>query len=142
MSAVFARNEKRTNSMRNLSKKQLENTSKKACRKACKKHAKIIKKSSKIPPKIDPGGLRRPLASQLGAWSLPKLLPEPSGASKKLYDRARGRPGAPLEPFFIEKKTWLSWNGKREKRKSVKHCRQGESSESRKNSKKRSARTT
>ena len=89
--------------MRNLSKKQLENTSKKACRKACKKHAKIIKKSSKIPPKIDPGGLRRPLASQLGAWSLPKLLPEPSGASKKLYDRARGRPGAPLEPFFIEK---------------------------------------
>ena len=38
--------------------------------------------------------------------------------------------------------TWLSWNGKREKRKSVKHCRQGESSESRKNSKRGSARTT
>ena len=93
-------------------------------------------------PKIDPGGLRRPLASQLGAWSLPKLLPEPSGASKKFYDRARGRPGAPPVPFFIEKKTWLSWNGKREKRKTVKHCRQGESSESRKNSKRRSARTT
>ena len=104
LSAVFARNEKRTNSMRNLSEKQLENTSKKACRKACRKHAIIIKKSSKIHPKFDPGGLRRPLASQLGAWSLPKLLPEPSGASKKLYDRAWGRPGAPLEPFFIEKK--------------------------------------
>ena len=71
--------------------------------KTCKNMRKSLN-TTKIHPNIDPGGLRRPLASQLGAWSLPKLLPEPSGASKKFYDRARGCPGAPLEPFFIEKK--------------------------------------
>ena len=51
LSAVFARNEKRTNSMRNLSKNQLENASNKACRKTCKKPSKITKKHQKCIPK-------------------------------------------------------------------------------------------
>ena len=110
--------------------KRLENASKMNAEKHAKNFQTSLKTHQKIPPTVDPGGLRSPLPSQLGAWSLPKMLPEPSGASKKIHDRARGRPGAPPERFFIEKKTWLSWNGKRERRESVKHCKRSKSRKS------------
>ena len=74
-----------------------------------------------MPPQVDPGGLRRPLASQLGAQSLPKLLPEPSGASKKPGYHGTG-----------------SARGER----ACKHCKHGESSKSSKSSESRSATTT
>ena len=50
------------------------------CRKAVEKHPKIIKKPSKMAPKIDAGGLRRPLRSQVGAQRLRKSLPEAAGS--------------------------------------------------------------
>ena len=53
-------------------------------------------------PKIDPGGLRRPLRSQVGAQRLRKSLPEAAGSSKKQFWRAQEAPGAIFERF--------SWN--------------------------------
>ena len=50
-------------------------------------------------PKIDPGGLRRPLPSQVGAQRLRKSLPETDGSSKRQVWRPRGAPGAIFEIF-------------------------------------------
>ena len=85
-------------------------------------------------PKINPGGLRRPLASQVGAWSLPKSLLAPLGALFGASSGALGRKG-------LQTETWLSWNGKRERRESPKHCKRRKSSESSKRDKSRSAST-
>ena len=84
--------------------------------KTLKKPSKIFRKSPNMSPKIDPGGLRRPLKS------LPGGLREPN--------RARSSTGGPFfrqkwlkhckyHAFWLQKKTWLSWNGKRERRESV-----------------------
>ena len=54
-------------------------------RKASEKHPKIIQKSSKMAPKIDPGGLRRPLRSQVGAQRLQNSLSEAAGSSKNQF---------------------------------------------------------
>ena len=59
-------------------KRQAENPSKKA-----KKQSKIIQKAPKMPPKIAPGGLRRPLATQVGAWSLPAWPKRPRNDAKR-----------------------------------------------------------
>ena len=42
-------------------------------------------------PKINPGGFRRPLRSQVGAQRLQKSLPEPAGSSKKQFWSDLGR---------------------------------------------------
>ena len=49
-------------------------------------------------PKIDPGGLRRPLRSQVGAQRLQKSLPEPAGSSKNQFWSHLGRPGGDKFP--------------------------------------------
>ena len=81
-SRPLARNEKIEKMIRRAVQNRLENSTKNACSQTCEKPSKIIPKSPKMPPKNDPGGLRRPLASQVRARSLPKLLPEASGISK------------------------------------------------------------
>ena len=50
-------------------------------------------------PKIDAGGLRRPLRSQVGAQRLRKSLPAAAGSSKKQFWRPEEAPGAIFERF-------------------------------------------
>ena len=82
VSAACARNEKNEKNIRRAVQNRLENSTKNACSQTCEKPSKIVQQSPEMPPKNDPGGLRRPLASQVRARSLPKLLPEASGISK------------------------------------------------------------
>ena len=96
LSAINARNGKTTELMIIVLKRQAENQSKKACRETCEKPPDNIEKSAKKPPKIAPGGLRRPLASQLGAWSLPKR-------PKTHQNHAKRAPGGTRERLFSEK---------------------------------------
>ena len=49
-------------------------------------------------PKINPGGLRRPLRSQVGAQRLQKSLPEAAGSSKNKFWNHLGRPGGDKFP--------------------------------------------
>ena len=60
-------------------------------------------------PKIDPGGVRRPLACQVGAQRLPKWLPEASGRPKTKFERGRGAPRAIFSKFEAQ----MGWSGGR-----------------------------
>ena len=65
-----------------------------------RKNSKNNEKSSKIPPKINPGGLRNPLACQVGARRLPKSLPEASGSEKNNFRRGQEAPKTILDDFW------------------------------------------
>ena len=52
------------------------------------KTSNIVQKSSKMAPKINPGGLRRPLRSQVGAQRLRK---RPPGAQKNNFGDPKRR---------------------------------------------------
>ena len=94
-------------------KKEMQKTA----RNTFQNHPKIIKMSSKI----DPGVLRSPLPSQFGAWSLPKRPKTHQNHAKRAPGAARSASWDHFSPKTEE--TWLSWNGKRERLKSVEHCR-------------------
>ena len=87
----FSRGTKKTTNFEgNLSKHRPGISSNNEGGERCKKHSNIINKASKMPSKIDPGGLRNPLASQWGAWSLPKR-------PKTQQNDAKRAPGATQE---------------------------------------------
>ena len=112
---------------------------KQQCKHICEKPSNIINKCANMPAKIDPGGLRRPLASQLGAWSLQKQ-------PKRQQDDAKRAPRASQEPPSAKNtsknKPGYHGTGSARGERACKHCKQGESRKSSKNSESRSAKTT
>ena len=57
-----------------------------------KKHPTIVQQSSKMAPKIDPGGLRGPLRNQVGAQRVHNLLPEAAGSATRRFWSDTGCP--------------------------------------------------
>ena len=139
LSAVFARNENREHPRKTFRKRRAENPSKNACRKPSIKTQKFARKPPKMPPKIDPGGLRRPPASQLGAWSLPERPKTQQPDAKRAPRASQERLS---QKITSKNKPGYHGTGSARGERACKHCKQGESRKSCKNSESRSAKTT